>query len=61
MAFKHNFPSELAFETRLAKIEDRLDLYNSELSNIRIQLIVLHRMVINLNYPAQERINTDVK
>ena len=49
MAFKHSFPSEISLENRIAKLEDRLDLYNKELSNTRLQVLELHRLILNLN------------
>ena len=49
MAFKHSFPSEISLENRIAKLEDRLDLYNKELSNARLQVLELHRLILNLN------------
>ena len=52
---KHSFPSELPVDAQIQRLEDRIDLYNEELSslkvelsNVRLQLIALHRTLLNI-------------
>lgn len=49
----HKTETIAAINKRLERIEDRLDLYNLELSQLRATIITLHHHIVNLEAVTQ--------